>query len=978
MKIHSITLKNLNSLKGEHRVAFNTEPLASAGLFAITGPTGAGKSTLLDAMTLALFGRAARYGNESNPEDVMSRHCGECSAEVVFEVPAGVYRATWERHRARNKADGALQAPKRYIYDEAGQVLAEKIGDAEKKIEALLGLNYDRFLRSALLAQGEFSRFLKAKADERAELLESLTGTEIYSLLGQLAHTETGTREAELQKKEESLQQIPILPNDERVALEQSVKSGKEQLEKLEKEMEDASRLLEKINQLQAARDNEKKAVVNLQRIDAERDMARSDLDRLKLHKLTIPFAEDLGKLESAEKAFETASKNQSEATQELKDAQQAMEKANQTLRAAVEKALEVSEAKTKLAREATKREKVKADTIKEWLEENKKDANLADLVGELANAIGNLKSAREAFLRVWTDWKGTATDLLPEVAAKYLDDMEIGAESQLVKQLDGFLAEAKKKQDAMEQDCDEALKQFDLRKDHLEKAKLIAQLADHRHSLKSGEACPLCGALEHPYAEGAAPNSEIAKLENELKTAEKKLSNARQIFQNINKTLGKLTTDRNKPINALRSLFAATSDLTGRLQPLSTALPAPGNEDELRKNLQNREKDYREHLDKLKATEVAIKDQEGKATTTEKETADLKTKLCKLPPLPTESSRAIFSGKLPSVGNAEQSYSDAVNEENAARKQAESREKDKANAASDLSGIRKRLEKATADSEFKTLEQLKLAKLPAKEADRLEDLEKNLKDRSTTEKALLDQALKVIEKLLEEMVPEGELAKNAQEAQSARKENRDQLFKDQTTRSNQLQTDTKNCRLREETDRELDGERKALVVWQKLRELIGSHDGAKFRKYAQSISLDILTRHANRHLTRLSGRYRICRDTKENLNLQVEDLDQAGACRPMASLSGGESFLVSLALALGLSDLAGRTVRIDSLFVDEGFGTLDPETLEIAIAALETLRQDHKTIGVISHVGLLKERINTQIIVEKLTGGVSQIRVVC
>jgi exonuclease SbcC len=286
-------------------------------------------------------------------------------------------------------------------------------------------------------------------------------------------------------------------------------------------------------------------------------------------------------------------------------------------------------------------------------------------------------------------------------------------------------------------------------------------------------------------------------------------------------------------------------------------------------------------------------------------------------------------------------------------------------------------LEKAAADSEFKTLEQLKIAKLPAKEAERLEVLEKNLKDRSTTEKALLDQAHNVIEKLLEEMVPEGELAKNAQEAQSARKENRDQLLKDQTTRSNQLQTDIKNRRLREETDRELDGERKSLIVWQKLREFIGSHDGAKFRKYAQSISLDILTRHANRHLTRLSDRYRIRRDTSETLNFQVEDLDQAGVQRPMASLSGGESFLVSLALALGLSDLAGRTVRIDSLFVDEGFGTLDPETLEIAIAALETLRQDHKTVGVISHVGLLKERISTQIVVEKLAGGVSQIRVV-
>ncbi len=98
-------------------------------------------------------------------------------------------------------------------------------------------------------------------------------------------------------------------------------------------------------------------------------------------------------------------------------------------------------------------------------------------------------------------------------------------------------------------------------------------------------------------------------------------------------------------------------------------------------------------------------------------------------------------------------------------------------------------------------------------------------------------------------------------------------------------------------------------------------------------------------------------------MSLQIEDL-------------GGESFLTSLALALGLSDLAGRSVQIDSLFIDEGFGSLDPETLEVAFDALEGLRQNNKTVGVISHVGLLKERIGTQIIVEKKAGGVSAIRI--
>ena len=209
-------------------------------------------------------------------------------------------------------------------------------------------------------------------------------------------------------------------------------------------------------------------------------------------------------------------------------------------------------------------------------------------------------------------------------------------------------------------------------------------------------------------------------------------------------------------------------------------------------------------------------------------------------------------------------------------------------------------------------------------------------------------------------------------------KKDRDRLIEEQATRCNQLETDNKHRMLRREKEKELEEDRKALVVWRRLRELIGSHDGSKFRRYAQGMSLDILTRHANRHLATLSDRYQICRDDdQEALNLHIEDLHQAGTKRPMASLSGGESFLASLALALGLSDLAGRNVRIESLFIDEGFGSLDPDTLEVAIAALEGLRQDNKTVGVISHVDLLKERIGTQIAVEKRAGGVSTIRII-
>ena len=121
MRIRTIRLKNLNSLRNPEPIDLVNGPLAGAGIFAITGPTGAGKSTLLDAITLALYGKVARYGNEANPESIMSRHTGESSAEVEFEVNGTIYHAVWQRRRARGKASGKAQPPTREVRDQDGR-----------------------------------------------------------------------------------------------------------------------------------------------------------------------------------------------------------------------------------------------------------------------------------------------------------------------------------------------------------------------------------------------------------------------------------------------------------------------------------------------------------------------------------------------------------------------------------------------------------------------------------------------------------------------------------------------------------------------------------------------------------------------------------------------------------------------------------------------------------------------------------------
>ncbi len=181
MKIHVLRLKNLNSLREEVQIDFTLPPFSGTSLFAITGPTGSGKTTLLDAITLALYGKVARYGNESNPENIMSRHTGECRAEVEFSCARGHFRAVWERRRAHGRADGQIQPPKRILARlPHGEILAEKQSEVQVQIDALTGLDYERFLRSVLLAQGDFAAFLRASASERSTILQKITGTSLY------------------------------------------------------------------------------------------------------------------------------------------------------------------------------------------------------------------------------------------------------------------------------------------------------------------------------------------------------------------------------------------------------------------------------------------------------------------------------------------------------------------------------------------------------------------------------------------------------------------------------------------------------------------------------------------------------------------------------------------------------------------------------------------------------------------------------
>ncbi|MFJ5253593.1 AAA family ATPase [Pseudomonas sp. NPDC088414] len=260
MKILAIRLKNLASLAGPFEIDFTAEPLASAGLFAITGPTGAGKSTLLDALCLALFGAVPRLNNTSrdakvpdadgeiatgDPRTLLRRGTGEGYAEVDFVgVDGRRYRARWEANRAREKAGGKLQISRQSLRDiDQDQLLASQKGEYKTQLEAALGLNFEQFTRAVLLAQSEFSAFLKADDNDRSELLEKLTDTALYTRLGRRAFDKTKeAREAHKLLQDQATGVTPLTPEaravlDERFnAAQQQLKVQQAQLKQLEQQ----------------------------------------------------------------------------------------------------------------------------------------------------------------------------------------------------------------------------------------------------------------------------------------------------------------------------------------------------------------------------------------------------------------------------------------------------------------------------------------------------------------------------------------------------------------------------------------------------------------------------------------------------------------------------------------------------------------------------------------------------------------------
>lgn len=300
MKILAIRLKNLASLAGPFEIDFTAEPLASAGLFAITGPTGAGKSTLLDALCLALFGAVPRLGDTGqakmpdadsdisigDPRTLLRRGTGGGYAEVDFVGVSGRrYRARWEANRARDKASGKLQNSRQSLIDlDSDQLLASQKTEYKTQLELALGLNFEQFTRAVLLAQSEFSAFLKANDNERSELLEKLTDTALYTQLGRRAFDKAKeARDAHKQLQDQATGVVPLAP-EARVELDQQFDAAQTQLKTQQAQLKQLELQHTWLKELREWQERQLAATEQLQRAQADWDnqgQQREDLSRL-------------------------------------------------------------------------------------------------------------------------------------------------------------------------------------------------------------------------------------------------------------------------------------------------------------------------------------------------------------------------------------------------------------------------------------------------------------------------------------------------------------------------------------------------------------------------------------------------------------------------------------------------------------------------------------------------------------------------
>ncbi|MBK8699511.1 MAG: AAA family ATPase [Saprospiraceae bacterium] len=998
MKILTLRFKNIHSLKGEHLIDFTAAPLRDSGLLLISGPTGAGKSTILDVITLALYNQVPRLDTISKTSvatqnSIMTHHTREAYAVVEYESNGIQYRSKWsiEKNRNDNLNDYHMEIG---ILGE-NRFLDLKKSEVPAMNAQIIGLSYAQFVKSILLSQGEFAQFLKSNHDERSALLEKITGTGIYRDIGKKTYEKYSYWKQQVEQEKKLLLQVRTADANEIDLLNNDLLGHDASLNQIKERLKVVTDLKTRLLQLEVNNQRHQKLKEELQVRENDLRLFEPMRLQLDLHDKAIHLQPDLIIHQTNQAEVHRLQNEINRYELNLNDSRESLLGLLKEMATTVgldvdeHNYAEISvqfESKLGVLNAELSRLHNEGDGIRKSINQELTGVPRENLSWYKEKidpnaAISAINVIMEEGRNLMFNCGEISLSQLQETLQKLQQEISsiIDWQKQM-RQLNTAkdnLAKLEKERFQFEVEAAGSKIQFEdiqqirtrlritVEKLMVEKEKLFQRMDfnEIRSTLKAGEPCPLCGSASHPYCDHHMVFS-MGTVEIDLMRSQEELKKAEVNFLNISNKVTSLQTK-------LETIYLRQSEIKVEISEIQSAISSGtfliNTEEEADDILQKRKADIEQNKRLWAAKQQHIL----------------------LQP---------FLEKYARISTLQQHYQKILQEITALTTHP--------NAAESLPGQRQAisvcLRKINEQQQGMAQNTALLDKVSQKLREGLSLLSHRLKplgfeDPESARTALMEERLYVQNKerhqqLIHEItrtkaaLAEIEAARikldkedlrlsryeDIVEEISALETHRDNLNELKGNILQKLEGFRQDELLKSTITKKIEVLEKEFKKYELLNQLLGDASGKSYANYAQELTMEQIIILANRRLHSLSDRYVLVLNEQ---NLFVKDLYLGGIERSVKTLSGGETFILSLALALSLSDLASRNIKLDCLFIDEGFGTLDEDTLDTVISTLEKLQSEsNKTIAIISHVESLKERMVTQIQLKRNVQGISDI----